>query len=135
MLKEFQTTTSKEQEIVDITDKIKKIVRDSGVEQGLCLIYVPHATAGIIINENYDPLVCADIINKLEELIPSSGDYEHNKIDNNAHAHIKASLIGPSEVIPIANGELQLGRWQGCGFLELDGPKDRRVIVMVLEDN
>jgi len=134
MLKEFKISTSKKQELIDITEKVRQIIKNSGVEEGLCVIYVPHATAGILVNENYDSSVCNDIINKLEEIAPSTGTYEHDKIDDNAHSHIKASLIGPSEVIPIANGELQLGRWQGCGLAEFDGPRTRTVLIKIIKD-
>lgn len=133
MLKDFKINTKSKQELIDITDKIKEIVENSGIEKGICVVYVPHATAGILINENCDKYVCEDIINRLEELIPESGKYEHDKIDNNAHSHIKASLIGPSETIIIKDSELMLGKWQGIGFMELDGPRERRVIVKIIE--
>jgi len=134
MLKEFRISTNKKQELIDITDRIKKIVKDFGVKNGICIVYVPHATAGILINENYDASVCNDIINKLEQIAPQRDVYEHNRIDDNAHSHIKASIIGPSEVIPITNGELQLGRWQGIALAEFDGPKTRTVLVKIIED-
>jgi len=133
MLKEFRISTNKKQELIDITDRIKKIVKDSGVKNGICIIYVPHATAGILVNENYDSSVCNDIINKLEEIAPSTGRYEHDKIDNNAHSHIKASLIGPSELLIIEKGELILGTWQGIALAEFDGPKTRTVLVKIIQ--
>jgi len=133
MLKDFKINTKAKQELVDITGKIKEIVERSAIKEGICIIYVPHATAGILINENYDRYVCEDIINKLEELIPESDKYEHDKIDNNAHSHIKASLIGPSETIIIKDSELMLGKWQGIALAEFDGPKTRSVFVKVIE--
>src|SRR6056297_2911844 len=108
MLKEFEIKTEKNQELIDITDKVKSLVEDSGIDSGICVVYVPHATAGIIINENYDPSVCNDIIKQLNEFIPRHNNYEHDEIDNNAHSHIKASIIGPSENIIIQNNELKL---------------------------
>jgi len=134
MLKEFRISTNKKQELIDITDRIKKIVKDSGVKNGICIVYVPHATAGILINEDYDASVCNDIINKLEQIIPQRDVYEHNRIDDNAHAHIKASIIGPSETIIIQNNELVLGTWQGIALAEFDGPKTRTVLVKIIED-
>lgn len=134
MIKEFRILTNKKQELIDITDKIKEIVKDSGVKNGICIIYVPHATAGILINENYDNSVCNDIINKLEEIAPSTGTYEHDKIDDNAHSHIKASIIGPSETTIIQNNKLVLGTWQGIALAEFDGPKTRTILVKIIED-
>lgn len=133
MLKQIKVITRKKQELIDITGKLKEIVKESKIENGICVVYVAHATAGILINENYDPAVCGDIINKLEELIPSKGNYKHNCIDNNAHAHIKASLIGPSETIIIKNNELALGTWQGIAFAEFDGPRQRTIFVKIIE--
>jgi len=134
MLKEFRISTNKKQELIDITDRIKKIVKDSGVKNGICIVYVPHATAGILINENYDASVCNDIINKLEQIAPQRDVYEHNRIDDNAHSHIKASLIGPSETTIIQNNELVLGTWQGIALAEFDGPRTRTVLVKIIED-
>ena len=133
MLKEFKINTKEKQELADITDKVKEIVEESEIEQGICVAYVPHATAGILINENYDRYVCEDIINKLEELVPESDKYEHDKIDNNAHSHIKASLIGPSESIIVKDGKLVLGTWQGIALAEFDGPRTRTIFVKVIE--
>lgn len=133
MLKEFKISTSKKQELIDITEEVRQIIKNSGVEKGLCLVYVPHATAGILVNENYDSSVCNDIINKLEEIAPSTNRYEHDKIDDNAHAHIKASLIGPSETLIIEEGKLILGTWQGIALIEFDGPKTRTVLVKLIE--
>ena len=134
MLKEFKISTSKKQELIDVTNRIRKIVKDSKVKNGICIIYVPHATAGILINENCDASVCNDIINKLEEIAPSTETYEHDKIDDNAHSHIKASIIGPSETAIIQNNEVVLGTWQGVALAEFDGPKTRTVLIKIIED-
>jgi len=133
MYAEFRIKTGKKQEIVDITNYVKEIVRKSKVEEGLCVIYVPHATAAVIINENYDPSICDDILNALEKLIPKDAGYKHDRIDDNAHAHIKSGILGPSQSIPIKNGELQLGTWQGIALADFDGPRERRVIVQIFD--
>lgn len=132
MQTELRIKTKKGQEIVDITSQVEDVVKKSKVKEGICLVYVPHATCAVIVNENYDPSVCEDIISALSKAIPEHAGYKHDAVDNNAHAHIKASIIGPSEVIPIKDGMLQLGRWQGCGIVELDGPRDRKIIVKII---
>lgn len=137
---EFIIKTGKREEIVDITGKIqeavsklwedeKKIVCNK--KSRACLVYVPHATCAIIVNENYDSNVCEDILDFLKKQVPA-GKWKHDCIDSNADAHIKASIIGPSQVIPIENGKLQLGRWQNIGLAEFDGPRERRVIIKIL---
>ena len=133
MLKEIEVTSSKSQEIIDITKEVAKIVKESGVKDGLCLVYVPHATAGILINENHDPSVCEDIIKKLSDVVPLHDGYKHDCIDNNAHAHIKSSLISPSEAIIIKDAELLLGTWQGLALIDFDGPRKRKVYIKIIE--
>lgn len=133
MLNGFKIKTSKKQEILDITEKIKEIAKNSKIKNGICIVFTPHSTTGILTNENYDPNVCFDIINKLNELIPEKNNYKHNCIDNNAHAHIKASLIKPSETIIIKDSELLLGEWQNIGLAEFDGPKTRNIFVKIIE--
>lgn len=127
-MREFTIKTGKKEEIVDLTRKIKKVVEESKKKEGICYIYVPHATAAVTINENYDENVCADFLNFLDRIIPQ-GKWLHDKIDGNGAAHIKAALIGPSEFIPIKDGKLLLGTWQGIMFCEFDGPRERRIIV------
>jgi secondary thiamine-phosphate synthase enzyme len=115
----------------DITDKVRKVVKDSGVKDGIGVIYIPHTTAAVVINENYDPTVCEDINRLLTKLTPEQGGYAHT--EGNADAHIKASIIGSSKSIIIKAGELRLGRWQGIFFCEFDGPRSREVWIEVLE--
>jgi secondary thiamine-phosphate synthase enzyme len=103
-------------------------VKQSGIRDGVCLIYVPHATAAIAINENADPNVCDDILDALGKMIPE-GRWRHDRIDDNAAAHIKATILGPSELVPVRAGRLGLGTWQSIMLVELDGPRDRTVIV------
>ena len=133
MPKEITISTSQKQQLVDITEQTKKIVNESKIKQGICFLYTPHATAAIIINENYDPNICLDLIDALNKLIPE-GKYRHDKIDNNGAAHIKAAIIGPSESIPIKNGELLLGRWQSIMLADFDGPRERKVIINIMGD-
>ncbi len=129
---DFEIQTEKREDILDITNEVEKIVEENASnESKMCLVYVPHATSGIIVNENADAAVCEDILDYLKENIPQ-GKWKHDKIDNNADSHIKASILGCSEVIPIENKKLQLGTWQGIGLVELDGPKKRKVIVKIL---
>lgn len=126
---EITIKTNKKQELVDITNLIQKEIK---IKNGLINIYVPHATAAIIINENHDPNVCADILNSLSKLIPE-GIWLHDKIDNNAASHIKSAILGPSETIPIKNNKLQLGRWQALMLFEADGPRTRKIIINQIE--
>ena len=114
----------------DITGQVREAVRRSGVREGLCHLYVPHTTAGIVVNENADPDVPRDIIERLEALVPQDAPYRH--YEGNAHAHIKASLVGQWALLPVAAGELALGRWQGIFLAEFDGPRERTVLVTVL---
>ena len=127
---ELAIRTRKTQEMLDITSEVSEIVRRSGVANGFCLVYVPHATAAIVINENADPNVCQDILDALGRMVPE-GAWRHDRVDNNAAAHIKATILGPSEAIPVREGNLRLGTWQSVMLVEFDGPRDRTVIVEV----
>ena len=117
-------------DVMDITERIAQVVADSGVKTGLCHVYVPHTTAGVFINENADPDVMADVLATLDALVPWDNQYRH--AEGNAAAHIKAVLIGSSQTIPVRNGLLALGRWQGIYFAEFDGPRERHFQVTVL---
>lgn len=117
-------------DVMDITERIAQVVADSGVKTGLCHVYVPHTTAGVFINENADPDVMADVLATLDALVPWDNQYRH--AEGNAAAHIKAVLIGSSQTIPVRNGRLTLGRWQGIYFAEFDGPRERHFQVTVL---
>lgn len=127
---ELTIHTRKTQEMLDITSEVSEIVLRSGVANGFCLVYVPHATAAIVINENADPNVCQDILDALGRMVPE-GAWRHDRVDNNAAAHIKATILGPSEAIPVRDGRLRLGTWQSVMLVEFDGPRDRTVIVEV----
>lgn len=121
--------TRTQDEFVDITADLREAARKSGVKRGMCLVYVPHTTAGITINESADPDVARDILEALARLVPRQGAYRH--VEGNAAAHIRASLIGSSVQVPIENGDLALGTWQGIFFCEFDGPRARKVYVQV----
>jgi len=125
------TVRSREHDdVIDVTDQVAQIVAESGVRYGLCHVYVPHTTAGVFINENADPDVKADVVATLEALVPWNNHYRH--AEGNAAAHIKATLIGTSQTIPVRNGRLALGRWQAIYFAEFDGPRERHFQVTVL---
>lgn len=129
----FTVVSSHKNQLIDITQQVKEIVSKSNLKDGICTIYTPHATAAILINENYDPHVMNDVIEALHKMVPE-GKWKHDAIDNNGAAHIKAALIGPSEVIPIKQGKLMLGQWQDIMYAEFDGPrKDRQVNVTLCE--
>jgi len=117
-------------ELVDVTHEINQAVQNSGIQEGLCMVYVPHTTAGITINESADPSVKSDILMVLNEVIPWQAKYRH--LEGNSAAHIKASLVGASELIAIENGSLVLGTWQGIFFCEFDGPRTRQLHVRFL---
>jgi secondary thiamine-phosphate synthase enzyme len=112
-------------ELVDITAEVQTAVREAGIRDGLCMVFVPHTTAAVTINENADPTVKADILKVLNKVIPWDDGYRH--LEGNSAAHIKSSLVGASELVAIAGGKLQLGTWQGIFFCEFDGPRRRKV--------
>ncbi len=117
--------TNHRTEMVDITAGIQEEVTRSGVEDGICVIYVPHTTSGITINEGADPAVCEDILQKLSDLVPHGAGYRH--LEGNADSHIKASLMGNSATVLVEGGRLVLGTWQRIFFCEFDGPRRRKV--------
>jgi secondary thiamine-phosphate synthase enzyme len=131
MIFEINIATSAHIELKDITEEVRNIVRKSKVKEGVCFLFIPHTTAGILINENYDPSVKEDILNCLNKLIPIDGKYLHT--EGNAHAHIKSSILGTNKFVYIKNNELVLGTWQGIFFAEFDGPRRRKVLVNVYE--
>ena len=126
---EFETRDS--QHILDITSDVRKVVRDSGVSDGLCLIFSMHTTAGITINENADPDVKTDMISGLSRAFPERNDYRH--MEGNSHSHLRTSCVGPSQTVIVSDGDLVLGTWQGVFLCEFDGPRRRRVAVKVCE--
>jgi len=124
--------TRKRTELVDITSDINQLIQNSGTDQGLCMIYVPHTTAAVTINESADPSVKSDILMVLNQIIPWEANYRH--LEGNSPAHIKSTLVGSSELIAIENGRLILGTWQGIFFCEFDGPRTRKVNVRIVAE-
>jgi secondary thiamine-phosphate synthase enzyme len=126
---DIQTTTRTE--LIDLTDRVRTIVNESGVEDGICVISTRHTTSGIIVNENEHGLR-KDILEMLETLVPENKNYVHNQIDNNADAHLRAVLLGNSAVLILEDGHLVLGKWQSIFFVELDGPRNRSVNIKII---
>jgi secondary thiamine-phosphate synthase enzyme len=122
--------SSRKCQVVNITEQVVEAVQNAGLADGLCHVYVPHTTAAITINENADPNIGEDLIEALQRLIPE-GIWRHDIIDANGAAHIKASIIGPSETIPVRAGKLLLGTWQAVMLVEFDGPRQRQVVITV----
>jgi secondary thiamine-phosphate synthase enzyme len=125
----FEVSTASRAQMVDITARVSEVVRKVGVPDGTCIVYVPHTTAGVTVNENADPAVAADILDHLEKLVPQ-GRYRHR--EGNADSHIKASLMGFSLTLLVEGGDISLGTWQGVFLCEFDGPRRRRVEVKVI---
>jgi len=133
MAEVFTLNTSQAKECIDITAQVRDIVRKSGAKTGLCHVTVLHATAALAVNENDDPNIGVDLITALDRAIPDHAGWLHDRVDNNAQAHIKAAILGPAEILPIQDGDLLLGTWQGIMLVELDGPRSkRRVAVTIL---
>ncbi|SHH43954.1 secondary thiamine-phosphate synthase enzyme YjbQ [Thermosipho atlanticus] len=132
MLFAFEVKTEARNILIDITSRIEELVRKSGVKSGLCVVYVPHTTAGITINENADPSVKYDIENTLSKIVPSNLNYTH--LEGNSDSHVKSTLVSPSITLIIDNGHLLLGTWQGVYFCEFDGPRRRKVYIKIIED-
>jgi secondary thiamine-phosphate synthase enzyme len=122
--------TSKREEIIDVTGLIKKHIKLSNVKDGICVLFVPHTTCGITINENADPSVKSDFLNHMKKLIPQQGNYLHS--EGNSDAHIKSILVGPSLTLLIWDSQLVLGTWQGIYFCEFDGPRTRKLLISIL---
>ena len=129
-MERIRLRTGSAQCLEDVTQQVNEAVRASGVDEGVCHLFVPHTTAGLVINENDDPDVGRDLLEKLEALVPSDAPYHH--YEGNAHAHIKSSLVGQSAAAPVAAGRLALGRWQAVFFAEFDGPRERELLVTVV---
>ena len=123
----IQVKTRNRNEMKDVTSAVQDEVARTGVQNGVCTVYVPHTTAGVTINEGADPAVCEDILSKLQELVPPHAGYRH--MEGNADSHIKASLMGSSVSVIVENGRLVLGTWQKIFFCEFDGPRTRKAFV------
>jgi secondary thiamine-phosphate synthase enzyme len=128
---ELHIRTTAKREMIDLTARVTDAVARAGAAEGVCSVYTPHATAAIVVNENDDPNVCVDALDALDRLIPA-GIWRHDRVDGNAASHIQATILGPGETIPIRDGRLCLGRWQAVMLVELDGPRERRVLVTIV---
>lgn len=130
MLHKIQLQTKRRDQFVDITDQVRSVVRDEKVKEGTVTVYCPHTTAGITINENADPDVVRDILMRLDEIYPwEHPRYRHG--EGNSAAHLKSSTMGVSQMVPVSEGRLMLGTWQGIYFCEFDGPRERIFLVKV----
>lgn len=132
-LKELSIATKQRREVVDITDAVRSAVRESGVKEGLCLVYTPHTTVAIIVNEHESGLL-RDILSKVSSDFPDDGAWLHNRVDNNASAHLASTYLGNAKSFIVTKGGLLMGTWQSILAIELDGPRSRKVYVRVMGD-
>jgi len=131
----FTVETQAAKQSLDVTDEVRGVLERSGLRDGLCHVMVLHSTAAIVVNETDDPNIGTDIVSALDRAVPDHAGYLHDRIDDNAHSHIKAALLGPSETLAVSGGELVLGTWQRVILLEFDGPRKRRVSVTLLRQS
>jgi len=129
--KELTFSTDRREDLVDITAEINEVISESGMDSGVCNIYVPHATSGVVVNENDDPNIIEDVLGTLRKMAPR-GSFLHDRIDGNGDAHVKSAIVGPSESIPFENRRLLLGTWQSVMLCEFDGPKYGRKVIVTL---
>jgi secondary thiamine-phosphate synthase enzyme len=130
-MEKFSLKTHQRCELVDITDQVRQAILKSTIKNGICIVYCPHTTGAITINESYDPAVQEDIAYATGKIVPNYKEFKH--MEGNSDSHTKTSLIGPSETIIIDNGKIMLGRWQGIYFAEFDGPRTREVWLKLIE--
>ena len=128
----LELATGQARECIDLTDRVREVVKRSGVDAGLCHVMVLHSTAAVVVNEFDDPNIGRDLLTALDRAVPEHAGWLHDRIDDNAHAHVKAAVLGPSELVPVRGGDLLLGTWQRILLVELDGPRQRRVSVTLL---
>ncbi len=130
-LTQFSIRTDSRVQFINIDEQLQQAIRQSGVQQGICVVFVPHTTAGVTINENADPDVVRDLATEINKVIPFEDHYRHS--EGNSAAHIKSSLMGQSVTLIIEQGRILYGTWQSCYFCEFDGPRSRRVFVKIME--
>jgi secondary thiamine-phosphate synthase enzyme len=128
----LRVKTGRRTQLVDVTEQVERAVAAAGVVSGVCYLYVPHTTAGVMINEHFDPDVATDLEGVFERLVPRSASYRHS--EGNSDSHAKAALTGTSQMILVEQGKLVLGQWQGVFFCEFDGPRERKMWVRVMGD-
>ena len=126
-------SSKRREELIEITKEVERFVTEENIKDGFVVIYVPHTTAGIIVNEGFDPDVKTDLLQTLRKLVPRWEDYRHS--EGNSDAHIKSALLGESRIIPVRDRKLSLGRWQRIFFFEGDGPRNRRIILGAIHSN
>jgi len=131
MIHELKVQTEQQIQLREVTREVQRIVENSGISDGIALLFVPHTTAAVTINENADPDVVIDLVNGLNKLVPLHDNYRH--LEGNSAAHIKSSLVGAGEQLIIRSGQLLLGTWQGIYFCEFDGPRTRKLLVKLIE--
>jgi secondary thiamine-phosphate synthase enzyme len=125
----LRVRTSRREEAVDVTEKVRRAVAESGVREGTCTVFAPHTTCAVAVNEGHDPAVIEDFLNHIRELVPREAGFEH--AEGNSDSHIKALLVGPSATVPVSGGEVRLGQWQAIFMCEFDGPRERSLWVSV----
>ncbi|NLY10762.1 MAG: YjbQ family protein [Firmicutes bacterium] len=133
-MRNLEIRTTKQAEFVVITSKVQRIIEELGIKEGICVVSIPHTTAGITINENADPDVVRDLLYKLDQLVPNH-DPNYRHFEGNSAAHLKASLMGNSVSVPVHNGKLALGTWQGIYFCEFDGPRTRKIYIQAISSS
>ena len=126
-MKKLSVKTNAQTEMLDITSQVQEAITAKGFQNGICMLYVPHTTAGITINESADPSVRKDILMVLNQVVPWKADYRH--MEGNSPAHVKSSLMGASQLVAVENGQMVLGTWQGIFFCEFDGPRTRKLLL------
>jgi secondary thiamine-phosphate synthase enzyme len=131
-MQSIRVRTDRRTQMLEVTQEVQRVVTALGVKAGTCFLYVPHTTAGILINEHADPDVASDAEGALDRLIPAAGPYRH--AEGNSDSHVKTMLVGTSQIVFVENGKLVLGRWQGIFFAEFDGPRERHLHIKVLTD-
>ena len=132
-MQHLTVNTQSQTEMIDVTRQVQKAIEDTGLQDGFCVLYVPHTTAGITINESADPSVRRDILMVLNQIVPWKGDYKH--MEGNSPAHVKSTLVGASQLVVVENGQLLLGTWQGIFFCEFDGPRSRKLQIKFIHSS
>lgn len=127
--KKVEFSTSQKDEVLDLTSKVNDALQETGIEDGMCLIFAPHATGILLLNEN-ESGVKEDYLKGLYDIVPEDNNWAHDRIDNNAHSHLKSAFVGTDRVVPVTSGRLDLGTWQNVFFVETDGPRRNRRLIL-----
>ena len=132
-MQQLTVKTHDRTEMIDVTNQVEEAIRAEGLQDGICMLYVPHTTAGVTINESADPSVRRDILMVLNQMVPWNADYKH--MEGNSPAHVKSSLIGASQLVAVEKGRMVLGTWQGIFFCEFDGPRTRKLMLKLVDSS